>query len=434
MMNAFFVAIVLVSLLVAAFAGRMEDVTQGALGAAGKAVELALGLVGSMAFFLGLMRVASDGGMLRGLARAAAPVLKRIFPEVPADHPAMSAMLLNVASNLMGLGNAATPFGIRAMMELDRLNDRKGVATDAMVTFLAINASGLALLPTTVIALRAAAGSKDPAGILFSTWFASGCATLAAVTAALLLARVPRYRAAAPARAVEGSPRAVAADPAPPAPAEEPLSPPRFGRLATVLYALAFAFALALHVGRSAGAAPPGALAREILSYWVLPGLIGGIVLFGWAQGVRVYASLVEGAKEGFQVALRVIPYLVAIFVAVGMFRASGALDGMVRLLDPVTSGGGLPAEALPVVLLRPLSGSGAYGIMAEVIRTHGPDSFLGYLVSTLQGSTETTFYVLALYFGAVGVKRTRHALPACLTGDVAGLGAAVLISNLLFR
>jgi len=174
-------------------------------------------------------------------------------------------------------------------------------------------------------------------------------------------------------------------------------------------------------------------LIRLVGSNWILPALIGGLLLFGWARGVRVYDSLVEGAKEGFQVALRIIPYLVAILVAIGMFRASGGIDLMVRFLSPVTDLIRMPAEALPMALLRPLSGSGALGVMSEIMTVHGADSFIGYMVSTFQGSTETTFYVLAVYFGAVGVKKTRHTLPACLLADVAGILAAVLIVNLLF-
>ena len=172
---------------------------------------------------------------------------------------------------------------------------------------------------------------------------------------------------------------------------------------------------------------------RGMLSFWVLPALIATLVLFGWARGVKVYEALVEGAKEGFRVAVRIIPYLVAILVMVGMFRASGGLDLLVRFLGPLTDRIGMPAEALPVGILRPLSGSGTLGLVAEILKTRGPDSFIGYMVSTIYGSTETTFYVLAVYFGAVGIKKTRHALPACLLADLAGILAAVSIVNLLF-
>jgi len=429
-LNVVFVALVLVSVLVASFAGNMQAVSSSALDAAKTSVELALGLVGAMSLFMGLMKVAQDGGLLRVIAAAAAPVMRRLFPEVPAEHPAMSAMILNIASNVLGLGNAATPFGIRAMQELDRLNPVKGTATNAMVLFLAINTAGLAILPTSVVALRAAAGSKDPAGIVITTWFASACATIVAILAAILLSKLPRFRASNP----RGAPAPGTADaPAPDAPDEPERTPPRFGVLWAAAYVVTIVAALILHVVRRTSEQPWGEVARGVLSFWMIPGLIAGLVLFGWARGVRVYESLVSGAKDGFQVALRIIPYLVAILVAVAMFRASGCLGLFVAAVSPLTTPWGLPAEAVPMAVLRPLSGSGAFGVMSEILSTRGPDSYLGYLVSTMQGSTDTTFYILAVYFGAVGIKKTRHAVPAGLAADVAGTLAAVFICHLVW-
>ena len=432
MLNAFFVLLVLVSVLVAAFTGRMEAVSQGALESARKAVDLALGLVGAMTLFMGLMKVAQDGGLLRVITRATAPVLKRLFPDVPPDHPAMSAMVLSIGSNILGLANAATPFGIRAMQELDRLNPVKGTATNAMVLFLAITTSGLAILPTGVVALRAAAGSHDPAGIFFTTWVGSGCATVVAIVAATLLGKLPGYRASDPQRAgavVEAPPPA---DP-PAAPDEPHRASPRFGGWLAWGYVAALCAALALQFARETESASWGTVARGVLSFWMIPLLLAGLVLFGWARGVKVYESLVEGAKEGFQVALRIIPYLVAILVAVGMFRASGCLEAFVSVVAPVTAPLGLPAEAVPVAILRPLSGSGAFAVVGEILTAHGPDSYLGYLVSTMQGSADTTFYILAVYFGAVGIKKTRHAVPAGLLADLAGIVAAVVVCRLVF-
>ena len=442
MLNGIFVGIVLLSILMAAFSGRMEMLSQAVLESARSAVTLALGLIGVMAFFLGLMRVASDGGLLRMMARAVHPVLRFLFPAIPRDHPAMSAMILNITSNLLGLGNAATPFGLKAMMELDRLNNDKGTATDAMVLFLALNTSGLALLPLGVISLRAAADSQDAAGILATTWFASGCATVAGILAATLLARTSRYRLAKSIsteaiqdRRVETSSfdQAQAEDASMTPQSQPELVPPRWGKPVVLLFYLLLLTALAMHFQREVNTTPALDLVRSIMSFWMLPALIAGLVLFGWARGVKVYESLVEGAKEGFQVAVKIIPYLVAILVAVGIFRASGGLDLLAQAIGPVTNLIGMPAEALPVALVRPLSGSGALGVMTEVMKTHGPDSFTGYMVCTFNGSTDTTFYILAVYFGSVGIKRTRHALPACLTADVTGILAAVLIVNLLF-
>jgi spore maturation protein SpmB len=315
------------------------------------------------------------------------------------------------------------------MEELDTLNGRKGTATNSMVLFLAINTAGLAILPSGVVALRAALGSRDAMGILVPTLFASGCATVVGVTAAMLLSRLPAYRRTAPPIALPersgGETDLASGD------AVDAAKPPVWRSIAAAGFWIVFAAFLVRFVLTSTE--DPGSIVRGVLSHWALPVLVGALVLFGWARGVRVYESLVEGAKEGFQVALRIIPYLVAILVAVGMLRHSGGVDILVRWISPVTDLIRLPAEALPMALLRPLSGSGAYGIMAEIMSTHGPDSLIGYMVSTFQGSTETTFYVLAVYFGAIGVKQTRHTLPACLLADVTGILAAVFIVNLLF-
>ena len=441
MLNAIFVVIVLFSILMAAFTGRMEMLSKAVLESARSAVTLALGLIGVMAFFLGLMRVAADGGLLRIMARAVHPVMRFLFPAIPRDHPAMSAMILNITSNLLGLGNAATPFGLKAMMELDRLNNDKGTATNAMVLFLALNTSGLALLPLGVISLRAAAGSQDAAGILATTWFASGCATVAAIVAATLLARTPRYRLANATSSQADRDRQGEAASSDPVQAEDasltpPSQPelvrPRWGKPVVLAFYLALLAALAVNVAQQANTIPAMDLVRGIMSYWMLPALIAGLVLFGWTRGVKVYESLVEGAKEGFQVAVKIIPYLVAILVAIGIFRASG---------DGTAGQGDRPAHQPDRHACRSVAGGPGAATLRqrgsgsddEVMNAHGPDSFTGYMVCTFNGSTDTTFYILAVYFGSVGIKRTRHALPACLTADVTGILAAVLIVNLLF-
>jgi spore maturation protein SpmA len=427
MLNGLFVVAILLSVLMAALTGQMQALTDAIVQDSRKAVEIAIGLVGVMAFFLGLMRVAEDGGLLRIIARAIGPAMRKIFPGVPQDHPAMSAMILNISSNMLGLANAATPFGIKAMEELNKLNSRKGTATNDMALFLAINTAGLAILPSGVIGVRAAIGSGDAAGIFLTTWFASGMATIVGITAALLLCRLPVYRRTAPAPVVVDE---AAEDEGP---ERELRGKGGWKSILQLLFWLAFLALLGKYVWESLEGASAGAIVRGVGSYWMLPALVGGLVLFGWARGVRVYDSLVEGAKEGFQVALRIIPYLVAILVAVGMLRASGIIELMVRFLGPVTELIRMPAEALPMAILRPLSGSGALGVMTEIMTAHGPDSLIGYMVSTFQGSTETTFYVLAVYFGAVGIKKTRHTLPACLLADITGILAAVFIVNLMF-
>ncbi len=397
----------------------MEALTKAMIESAADSVELAIGLIGVMALFLGLVKVAEEGGLLRILARLIRPLMVRLFPAVPPEHPAMGAMILNMAANAMGLGNAATPFGIRAMQELDKLNGSPGTATDSMALFLAINTSSVTLLPTGVIALRAAASSSDPAGILPTTLFATMCSTAVAIVAAKLYAKAFKKD-----RPLEGV--GVRSDLNMENGGEEEAGDGSKGYPAWVsvlaLVCLAALIPLAVVWGRW-------------ISPWVIPGLMLGFLTFGFVRRVRVYEVFVEGAKDGFNVAVKIIPYLVAILVAVSMFRASGAMDLMVRLLGPVTGKIGIPAKALPMALLRPLSGSGAYGVLASIINdpSIGPDSYIGYLVSTFQGSTETTFYVIAVYFGAVQVRRLRHTLLAALTADAAGIMGAVVACKYLF-
>jgi spore maturation protein SpmA len=434
MLNSLFIIIALSSVLLAAFTGQMQAVTDAMLTSARDAVNLALGLVGVMAFFLGLMRIAQDGGLMTVLSRVVSPFMRILFPSIPVGSPAMSAMVLNISANMLGLGNAATPFGIKAIEELDKYNGQKGTATNAMALFLAINTAGLALLPSGIIGVRAALGSANAAGIWIPTWFASGCATVMAITAATLLSRLPRYRATEPSQinlsptsssVTEGSDHNVN-QPDAPTP-----SPPR--RTLAALFWVAFFLLAARDFYIRLATDGFGDVIRDMLSFWMLPALVAVFLLYGWVRRVRVYESLVEGAKEGFQVALRIIPFLVAILVVIGMFRASGGLDLIIGLIAPVTHIFGMPAEALPMALLRPLSGSGALAVASETMNTHGPDSLVGYMVSTYQGSTETTFYTLAVYFGAIGVKETRHTVPACLLADITGILAATFIINLLF-
>ena len=437
-MNIVFFVIILISFVFAGWheifraaveggASPIATLSAAMVESAGGAVELAIGLVGVMTLFLGLMKIAEAGGLLTVISRLLRPLMTRLFPDVPADHPAMGAMILNLSANVLGLGNAATPFGIRAMQELDTLNPEKGTATDAMVLFLAINTSSVTLLPTGVIALRAAAGSADPAGILPTTLFSSMAATIVAIIVAKLYGRLPRFK--------NSRPRPDAALPAMEARPSAGTDAPVTGVGVAVADSGYPLWVSAIAMGVVAAFIPLTVAYGKVISPWVIPSLMMGFLLFGVIRGVRIYEAFVDGAKEGFQVAVKIIPYLVAILVAVGMFRASGALDVMVNFLGGFTGKIGLPAEALPMALLRPLSGSGAYGILASVIKDPaiGPDSYVGYLVSTIQGSSETTFYVLAVYFGAVQVKRVRHALAAALTADVAGVAFAVLSCWYLF-
>ena len=440
-MNLIFFAIVFIAFLVAGFrqitfsavqtgqSTPMEVLSLGMIDAAKGSVTLAIGLIGVMALFLGLMKVAEAGGLLTIIARLLRPIMIRLFPEVPAEHPAMGAIIMNLAANVMGLGNAATPFGIRAMQELDKLNPHKGTATNSMALFLAINTSSVTLLPTGVIALRAAAGSSDPAAIMPTTLFATICSTIVAITAAKLYGRYWSAPAADPAFVPSDEPVA-----------DRDSADSEAAPIADAASAMAEGHAYPLWVTALAllgvvAIIPLTILYGRTISPWIVPGLMVGLLGFGVIRRVSVYEAFVEGAKDGFQVAVRIIPYLVAILVAVGMFRASGAMDMALGPISGFAASIGIPAEAMPMALLRPLSGSGAYGYLSAIIQdpTIGPDSYTGLLVSTLQGSTETTFYVLAVYFGAAQIRRIRHALAAGLTADIAGIAAAVFICSILF-
>ena len=396
---------------------KMKNITNTAIDYAKLSVNIALGLIGIMALWLGIMKIAEAAGLIGIIANWMKPFTKRLFPDVPADHPAMGSMIMNISANMLGLGNAATPFGLKAMEELDKLNPEKGTATNAMVTFLAINTAGLTLIPATAIAVRAAAGSSDPAIIIGTSIFGASCATIVGIIAAKVLEKFP-FKKGSLSGSFERHKKGILI----------------FAGLVTIV--LLFLFT---GIGKSVGSAlkflNPESFKTviEFISTLAIPMLIFIFVGYGVFKKVKVYEQFVEGAKEGFNIAIRIIPYLVAMLVAIGIFRAGGAMDWLVTIMKPVTDFIGMPAEALPMALMRPLSGSGSLGIMTDIISVHGPDSFIGILVSTFFGSTETTFYVLAVYFGAVNIKKTRHAVPAGLLADIAGILGALFIVKLLF-
>ncbi len=408
-MNAVFYAIVVLAFGFALSNGTPAEVGKAALDSAKGAVELAIGLIGYMALFLGLMKIVEEAGGLKFMARLIRPLLVRLFPDVPADHPAMGAMVMNMAANALGLGNAATPFGLKAMKELNELNKETGTATNAMVLFLAINTSGLAILPTGIIGLRALHGSTTPAAIFPTTLMATTLSTITGIAAAKALARLPFFASPAVQREADDEIAKV----------REPTK-------------LSDLVPLALFAGALMGLVTAVYLLGEAASAWIIPGLIFGMLTVGVVRKVKIYESFIAGAKEAFQLATMIIPYLVAILAAVGMFRASGGLDALATRIGRFTEPLGLPAEVLSLAFLRPLSGSGSFGITAEIIQTHGPDSYIGNLASTMSGATETTFYVLAVYFGSVGVTKLRHAVPAGLAADIMGVFGSVLAVKLL--
>ena len=396
---------------------RMKDVTNSVLSYASTAVEIAIGLIGIMALWLGIMKVAEEAGLIKIIAKAVQPITKFLFPEIPSDHPAVGAMIMNISANMLGLSNAATPFGLKAMEELDKLNPEKGTATNAMCTFLAINTAGLTLLPVTAIAIRAAAGSSNPAIIIGTSIFGASCATIAGITSAKILEKIPVTR--------EGI-----------LPWLKSYQKKFLGFLGIVaalvflskIGAITWLFSKLSFINADLFKA-----VINIVSILAIPALIFAFINYGAFKKVKVYETFIEGAKEGFNVAVRIIPYLVAMLSAIGIFRAGGGMDFLVMVLKPFTELIGMPPEALPMAIMRPLSGSGSLGVMAETIAVHGADSFIGVLTSTFFGSSETTFYVLAVYFGAVNIRKTRHALPVGLIADIAGVLGAVFIVRILF-
>jgi len=457
-LNPIWLCLVLFSVIIGGFTGRINDVTKGAFESAGDAVmTIALPLVGMFALWLGIMRLAELSGMVNILARGLRPITRRLFPDVPEDHPAIGSMAMNIAANMLGLGNAATPLGLRAMRDLEKLNPRPGVATNAMCTFLAINTSSVQLVPTTAISILVVAGSVNPTAIIGSAFLATVCSTIVGITAVKLLEKLPAYRLA-PADAAAISARATGET----AEAKEegytvPDAPPVTERglwllafywmtMAAMYLTIAFP-AEATFALRSIGIetftftpltedlARLGTVSRllMVLAMIAVPLMLTFFPLYAWLRGVKVYEEFVEGAKEGFGVATRIIPFLVAILVAVKMFRESGGITMLSNLLGPALRTIGFPVDLLPMVLVRPLSGGATTGVYTDIVKTFGPDHMNSLMAGTIFGSTETTFYVIAVYFGAVSVKRTRHAVPAGLLADLAGVIASIVICRLMF-
>ncbi|HEY5742430.1 MAG TPA: nucleoside recognition domain-containing protein [Terrimicrobiaceae bacterium] len=455
MLNWIWLGLVIISVFLGAVSGQLAEVTAAAFDACKTAVmALALPLAGIMALWLGVMRLAEKSGLVGLLARALRPLMRWLFPDVPVTHPAMGSMVMNMAANMLGLNNAATPLGLRAMQDLERLNPRPGVATNAMCTFLAINTSSIQLIPATTVAILSAAGAVNPTSIIGTAFMATVCSTLAGIIAVKSLEKLPWF--ALPKAEAPEPPTSTERPSSDEAPAPSPIGLTWKGLL---LLSLAFFFVLfvsmaffwtefesvansvrsALHVSTPFAFSPEWGVKSWIersigsLSTLAIPFILTMFPLYAAARRVPVYEEFVEGAKEGFQVAIRIIPFLVAILVAVGMFRAAGGVDLLARLLAPIFEPLRFSPELFPLVLMRPLSGSGANGIFAELVKTYGADSLIAKTGATIMGSTETTFYVIAVYFGSVAIRRTRHAVAAGLIADFAGVVASVIICNRVF-
>jgi spore maturation protein SpmA len=447
MLNYIWLGLVLLAVLIGGWSGNLKAVADRSFEMAKFAVlDTAFPLIGIMALWLGIMRLAERAGLVALLARGLRPLMRRLFPDVPPEHPAMGSMLMNMAANMLGLGNAATPLGLRAMKDLETLNPRPGTATNAMCTFLAINTSSIQLIPVTAIAILAANKSSNPTAIVGTTIMATSCGAISAVLMAKFLQRLPAFRLAPAAAPPPPGPAASQpADKENKSPLKEAasLQPLRWwGRIILAAFLLFFgwlflrlAFPALFGTPPPSDAVQPGAFVRVVdaISKLSIPFLLSIFPLYAALRCVKVYEEFVEGAKEGFEVAIRIVPYLVAILVAIGMFRAAGGIDLLSRWLAPAMTAIGFPSDLLPLVLIRPLSGSGTLGVFTELVKTLGPDNLIVRTAGTIFGSTETTFYVLAVYFGSVSVKRTRHAVLAGLTADFTGVVASVIICRLVF-
>lgn len=402
---AFFVIAFVIALFKLVFLGDTEIfklLADGIFDSAKSSVmDVALPLAGTMVFFLGLMNIAEKAGAIQKLAKWMNPFLSRLFPEVPANHPAMGQMVMNFSANMLGLDNAATPFGLKAMESLQSLNPEKEKATNAQIMFLVLHTSGLTIIPLTIISYRLAAGSQDAASIFIPCVLATIGTTLASIIMVGLYQKLKWDKV-----------------------------------LISWLLGLVF-----LMVGVLFGVNTLSAVNKEIFSKVIGSGLllviIVAIILGGAYKKVSIFDAFIEGAKNGFEVIIKIIPYLVAMLVAIRVFRDSGAMNYVLNAITYLIQLTGMNTEfigALPVAIMKPLSGSGARGMMLDIFQTQGPDSFVGKLASIFQGSADTTFYIIALYFGSVGIKKVRYALWAGIFADIIGVVIAILIGYVFFK
>jgi spore maturation protein SpmA len=400
----FFIIAFIAALMQVLFLGNVTifaEMMKGLFDAAKVAFEISLGLTGIMTLWLGVMKIGERAGAMAFLARMLSPLFSRIFPEIPRSHPALGAMTMNIAANMLGLDNAATPLGIKAMQELQTLNPKKEVASTAQILFLVINTASVTLFPITVFAYRAQLGANDPTDVFIPILIATYVATLFGFLMVALIQKIKIW---------------------------DKVIMLYVGGFSTLIIGLMLWFSHLSQVQMQAQSA--------FLSNFLLLSLIIVFMLAGAYRRVNVYDAFIDGAKEGFQVAVRIIPYLVAMLVAIAIFRTSGALEVLMKMIHYFVSYVGWDTrfvDGIPIAIMKTLSGSGARALMIDTFTTQGVDSFAGRLVSVIQGSTETTFYVLAVYFGAVGIKRIRYALFCGLFADVIGFIAAVLVTYLFF-
>lgn len=363
--------------------------------------EISLGLTGILSLWLGIMKIGEKGGVIQAFARLAAPVFSKLFPDIPRDHPVTGSIFMNLSANLLGLDNAATPMGLKAMQQLQELNPNKESASNSMVMFLCINASGLTLIPITIMMYRAQLGAANPSDVFLPIMLATFTSTLVAILAVCVRQKINILQ------------RNLVLF---------------FGGLGLFIGGLVWLF--------NSMEQEQVSLYSTLFTNTLLFTIICGFIISGMRKKINVYDAFIEGAKEGFQTAITIIPYLVAILVGIGVFRASGAMDFIIQGVRFGIASIGLNTdfvEALPTMLMKPLSGSGARGMMLDAMNTYGADSFVGRLSSIVQGSCDTTFYVVALYYGSVGIRNTRYTVQCALLADLAGAIAAIAMAYLFF-
>lgn len=401
----FFVVAFVVAVVRVVFLGDTEvfnEIVQSTFDSAESAFKLSIGLTGVLTLWLGIMKVGENGGVINALSRLLSPVFCRLFPDIPKGHPVNGSIFMNLSANMLGLDNAATPLGLKAMRELQELNRDKDTASNPMIMFLVLNTSGLTIIPISIMMYRSQLGAAQPTDVFVPILIATFCSTLAGLVAVSVYQKINLLN------------RSILAF--------------------IAIVSLFIAGIMYLFSG----------LDKDMMNTYST--LIANVMLFtiiiifivsAMIRKVNVYESFIEGAKDGFSTAIKIIPYLVAILVAVGVFRASGAMDYIINGIAGLVSMLGINSDfvpALPTALMKPLSGSGARGLMVEAMEHYGPDSFVGHTVSIMQGATDTTLYILAVYFGSVGIRKTRHALPCGLIADFAGIVAAIVVSYFFFH
>jgi spore maturation protein SpmA len=408
-LNYIWIAFFLISLVVGfvklVFFGDTEVFTEmvnSTFEMAGVSVEICLGLIGVLTLWMGLMRVGEKGGAINILARVVRPFFNKLFPEIPKDHPVHGSIIMNFAANMLNLDNAATPLGLKAMQELQDLNPDKDTASNAQIMFLVLNTSGLTVIPITIMVYRAQQGAANPSDVFLPILLTTFFSTLAGLTSVAVVQRINLLDKTI---------------------------------LAYLIGLTSFVGATIFYFSRLPQAQVE--TVSNVLANVTLFGIIAGFISLAMIKRVNVYEAFIEGAKDGFPVIIKIIPYLVAILVAIGVFRASGAMGYLVAGIGHTFAAVGINTdfiEALPTALMKPLSGSGARGMMLDAMQTHGADSFVGRLASTFQGATDTTFYAIALYFGSVGVRNTRYTVACGLIADFTAIVAGILIAYIFFH